>query len=226
MQKKAVMIFGTPGSGKGTQANLLMWIKGFYHHDSGKYLRSVLYDPANKDKKIIQKERKINEEGRLNTPSWVLGIFKRETAKVAKAGMSIVYSGSPRTLYEAFGDKKTIGLIAFLQKLYGGENVYAFSLKMSAGAGARRNAKRRTCSVCSTGVLADSTDTACPICGGEFKVRIDDNPELAQTRIAEYETRTKPIFAELTKLGVNIIEINGEQPPHKVYGEILKILKI
>ncbi|MDO8601815.1 MAG: nucleoside monophosphate kinase [bacterium] len=225
IQKHAVMIFGTPGSGKGTQANLLMWIKGYYHFDSGKYLRSVLYDPANQDKKIIQKERKLNEAGILNTPSWVLGLFKKETTKVAKAGMSIVYSGSPRTMYEAFGDEKTPGLVAIMEKLYGKENVNAFSLTMSPGAGAKRNAKRRTCSVCSTGVLADSTDTVCPICGGQFKVRIDDNPEVAQTRIAEYETRTKPILAELQKRGVPVHELSGEQPPHVVHAEILKILE-
>lgn len=220
------MIFGTPGSGKGTQANLLMWIKGFYHFDSGKYLRSVLHDPANQSKKIVQKERKLNDAGILNTPSWVLGIFKKETAKIAKAGMSIVYSGSPRTLYEAFGDKKTGGLIPFLQKLYGKNNVYALSLTMSPGAGAKRNTKRRTCSVCSTGVLADSTDTVCPICGGSFKIRIDDsNPEVAKTRIAEYETRTRPILSDLKKLGIVVREINGEQTPHVVHAEILKAIE-
>lgn len=226
MSKKAVMIFGTPGSGKGTQANLLMWIKGFAHFDSGKYLRSVLHDPANQGNKTIQRERKLNDSGILNTPSWVLGIFKKETQKIAKAGMSIVYSGSPRTMYEAYGDKKTVGLVKFLQKLYGKGNVYAFSLTMSQGAGAKRNAKRRTCSVCSTGVLADSTDTVCPICGGAFKVRIDDsNPEIAKTRINEYETRTRPILAELSKLGIAVCEINGEQPPYVVHQSILDILK-
>lgn len=224
MQKRAVMIFGAPGSGKGTQANLLMWIKGFYHFDSGKYLRSVLHDPANQSKKIVQKERKLNDAGILNTPSWVLGIFKKESEKINKAGMSIVYSGSPRTMYETFGDKKTVGLVAFLQKIYGKANVVGIYLKVSPEAAAGRNAIRRTCAVCSTGVLATSTDKECPICGGEFKTRVDDKPEIAKTRIAEYETRTLPILSELKKKGMNIVEIDGVRPPYVVHAEILKIL--
>lgn len=224
MNKRAVMIFGAPGSGKGTQANLLMWIKGFYHFDSGKYLRSVLYDPANAGKKIIEREREMNAKGILNTPSWVLGIFKKEVEKVNKAGMSIVYSGSPRTMYEAFGDKKVVGLVPFLRKLYGKGNVRAIYLKVSSEAAAKRNVIRRTCGVCSTGVLATSTDKECPICGGEFKTRVDDKPEIAKTRIAEYETRTLPILAELKKKGMEVIEIDGVRPPYVVHADILKII--
>jgi len=225
MQKRAVMIFGAPGSGKGTQANLLMWIKGFCHFDSGKYLRSVLHDPANQSKKIVQKERKLNDAGILNTPSWVLGIFKKESEKINKAGMSIVYSGSPRTMYEAFGDKKTIGLVAYLQKIYGKANVRAIYLNIPPEAAASRNAIRRTCAVCSTGVLATSTDAVCPICGGEFKTRIDDKPEIAKKRIVEYETRTLPILSELEKAGLKITELDGARPPYVVHVDILKILE-
>ena len=101
---KAVMIYGQPGSGKGTQANLLQAVKNFYHFDTGRYIERVIRDPANAKDKIIQREKKLNESGLLNTPSWVLGIFKKETEKIAKANMGIVYSGSPRTMYEAFGE--------------------------------------------------------------------------------------------------------------------------
>lgn len=218
------MIFGAPGSGKGTQANLLMWIKGFYHFDSGKHLRSVIYDPSLQSKKIIQKERKLNEAGILNTPSWVLGIFKKEVERVSNAGMSIVYSGSPRTMYEAFGDKKTQGLVPFLQKLYGKKNVYALHLKISPEQAAKRNVVRRTCAVCSTGVLATSTDVSCPICGGAFKTRVDDKPEITKTRIAEYENRTMPILEEFKKKGIVVHEIDGSTPPYVAYAEVLKIL--
>jgi len=81
-------------------------------------LRSIIYDPSLQSNKTIQKERKLNEAGKLNTPRWVLSIFKREAKRVAKAGMSLVYSGSPRTLYEAFGDEKTEGLVPLIQKMY------------------------------------------------------------------------------------------------------------
>lgn len=219
---KAVMIFGPPGSGKGTQANLLAWKRGFVHFDSGKYLRNVLHDPARQKEKLVQRERKLNDAGMLNTPSWVLSIFKAESKKIHDAGMSIVYSGSPRTMYEAFGDSKTEGLVAFLQKLYGKKNLHFISLEIPPSSAIKRNKKRRVCTICSTGVLATSKAKECPICAGPLKMRIDDRAEVAKARINEFKTRTEPIFKELKKRGEKLVKIDGTPAPYKVYEKISK----
>ena len=55
---KAIIIYGLPGSGKGTQANLLADKLGLIHFDTGKYLERIVHDPANKKNKIIRRERK------------------------------------------------------------------------------------------------------------------------------------------------------------------------
>lgn len=224
MNKQVIFIFGTPGSGKGTQANLLAWTKGFYHFDSGKELRGMLYDPSRQDDPIIKREREINEKGVLNTPSWILDIFKETAEKIAKAGMSLVYSGSPRTMYEAFGENDVVGLVPFLQELYGKENVHAVYLDIDPKIAAERNRVRRTCTVCTNPVLGDAPVKACPICQGELKVRIDDDPEKYKVRYNEYATRTMPILDELKKRGMNIPTINASQEPPVIYREILKHL--
>ena len=77
----AVIIYGPPGSGKGTQAQLLAEKFDLIHLDSGRYLREILYNPKFKKNKIIQRERKINEAGKLNTPSWVLKIIGERVEK-------------------------------------------------------------------------------------------------------------------------------------------------
>lgn len=222
MQKQAVIIYGTPGSGKGTQANLLSWNQGFVHFDSGKKLRAILNDPALQGQKLIQREKKLNESGILNTPSWVLGIFKKETEKIAKAGMGIVYSGSPRTMYEAFGDKKTGGLLPFLEKLYGKKNVKYFFLKISPEAAAARNKIRRVCGVCNNPVLGEEAVslTKCPLCLGELKTRVDDDPEKYKVRYNEYMTRTMPIIDLLKKKGVEITELNADSTPPEIYAKV------
>jgi adenylate kinase len=225
MAKQAVFIFGTPGSGKGTQANLLAWTKGFYHWDSGKQIRQVLYDPANQNNARIKKEREMNEKGILNSPVWVLSMFKKEAKKIAKAGMSIVYSGSPRTMYEAFGNKTTKGLVETLEKLYGKENVHAFYLDIKPEIAAGRNQIRRTCTVCATMILSEAPVTECPICMGELSVRKDDNPETYKTRYEQYTTRTLPILDELRKRGMNIVTINADQKPPVIFKEILQHLQ-
>ena len=220
----AVFIFGTPGAGKGTQANLLEWTKGFYHFDSGKELRAILHDPHRQDEPLIKRERKLNETGVLNTPRWVLSMFKKEARKIAKAGMSIVYSGSPRTMYEAFGTDKVVGLVQFLEKIYGQGNVIAFYLDVDPTIAAGRNKIRRTCTVCTNPVLGDAPVTVCPICEGELKIRVDDNPETYKTRYAEYTTRTLPILDELKKRGLEVTKLDGAQKPPAIYKQILEKL--
>jgi adenylate kinase len=221
MKKQAVIIYGTPGSGKGTQANLLSWNQGFIHFDSGKKLRAILNDPQNRGKKLFDRERKLNEAGILNTPSWVLGIFKKETEKIAKANMSIVYSGSPRTMFEAFGERKVSGLLPLLQKLYGKNGVTFFFLKISPEAASGRNKIRRICAVCNNPVLGDtSTLVKCPMCLGELKTRVDDDPEKYKIRYNEYMTRTMPIVEALKSKGVKIVELNAEATPPEIYARI------
>lgn len=226
MKKQAIFIFGTPGSGKGTQANLLEWTSDYIHFDSGRFLRSVLYNDANKGKKLIERERKLNEAGILNAPSWVLGIFKKEVEKIAKAGESIVYSGSPRTMYEAFGDKKNIGLVPFLEKLYGKKNIYAIVLNLNPEIAAARNKIRRTCVLCHNPVLGDAKLERCTLCLGELKVRIDDDPEKYKVRYNEYMTRTLPILNELRKKGYTVKEIDASRQPPEIHSEIKKYIGI
>src|SRR3972149_10089402 len=105
----AIIIFGPPGSGKGTQAQLLAEKFNLVHFDSGNYLRQILYDPKNKKSKTIQMERKLNETGKINTPLWVLKIIADKIKKIEKLKKSVVFGGSPRSTFEAFGDKKHKG---------------------------------------------------------------------------------------------------------------------
>src|SRR3989344_9696421 len=107
--KKIVIIYGPPGAGKGTQANLIAGKFGMIHFDTGKYLEQFLHNPETKNDPEIKKVKEIFDSGALVTPSFVLKIISEKTKEVAKSGFGIVFSGSPRTFYEAFGDKKNQG---------------------------------------------------------------------------------------------------------------------
>lgn len=224
------MIYGAPGAGKGTQANLLAWAKGFIHFDTGKYIENaILYNPDFKNDEIVQIERKNFEAGVLFTPSWTLGVVSEATRKIAKAGFNIVYSGSPRTVYEAFGDSKHDGLIKILEKAYGKKNIFVVLLKVRPESSIFRNSNRKVCSVCATPILySEETHKHrnCPLCGGKLRTRTLDKPEIIKTRLKEYENRTKPITVEFKKRGYKILEVNGEPAPDKVHFAILKKLGI
>ncbi|MBI2024549.1 MAG: nucleoside monophosphate kinase [Candidatus Harrisonbacteria bacterium] len=227
MAKKAVIIYGPPGSGKGTQANLLAWTKSFIHFDTGKYLESVVRDPELQNKPEIKEQRQLFDSGRLLDPPFVLKVVSEKTKQIAKSGYSIVFSGSPRTMFEAFGEGKEKGLVRILEMEYGRENLYFIFIDIPPEEAIGRNKTRRVCSVCHLGILySDETHNhkTCPICGGNLRIRTVDNPEVLSTRIEEYEKRTAPILAELKSRNYLIIKINGKLAPHKVFEELEKKL--
>lgn len=227
MSKIAVIIYGPPGAGKGTQANLLVWRKNFIHFDTGKYLEQLVHDPQNKNNPVIQRERKIFDSGALMTPSFVLKITADKARAIAKSDFNIVFSGSPRTVFEAFGDSQQLGLIETLEKAYGKENIYPILLDINPDIAIQRNKHRLVCSICSNAVIYSNIThqhKACPLCGGELRKRVVDNPAVFKTRIKEYKERTFPILAGLKKRGYQIIKVNGTSLPFKVNHQILKKL--
>ncbi len=221
-------MYGPPGSGKGTQAKLLADKLGLIHFDTGRYIEQVVHNPVNKKDKIIQRERKLFDSGILCSPSWVLKIVSEKTRKLAEAGFGVVFSGSPRTLYESFGDKNQKGLIDILEKHYGKKNIFIFNVDISEKNSIKRNGNRLICSVCGIQLMAAFKDVAklkiCPFCGGKLYRRTLDNPETIKIRLKEYHGRTLPIANELKRRGYKIIRVNGEPMTEKVFQSILKYL--
>ena len=160
------------------------------------------------------------------TPSFVLKIILQKAEEIHKSGYGIVFSGSPRTLYEAFGDGKNKGLIALLELKYGKENIFPVFLKIEPKISILRNKNRKVCSICGTAILYNDADQhkTCPLCGGVLRTRAVDNPAVLETRIKEYDERTKPILDMLKKQGYQIMEIDGHPLPYQVFNEILKKL--
>ncbi len=223
MAKKAVIIYGPPGAGKGTQANLLAWTKGFIHFDTGKFLDVLLHDKDNQDRPGFSEARQQMDSGQLVTPEFVLKITADEAKKIGESDFSITFSGSPRTMFEAFGDEKNTGLVEVLEKTYGKENIHPIHLVIDPKKAILRNKNRKVCSICYTAIMYNEEGhqhTTCPLCGGALKTRTVDNPAVFETRIKEYEERTAPILEALKKRGYTITEIDGLPLPFDVFADL------
>lgn len=219
LDKKVIIFYGAPGSGKTTQAKLLADKLNIFHFDTGDFLRKIIYDPKMAKNKEIQKERKLNEAGKLNVTSWVLKVVKKETERIANLNQSIVYSGSPRTMYESFSDRKHEGLFHFLENLYGKNNIKIIIVDIPESESIKRNSHRLVCSVCKTPLLNPKLKE-CPVCGGKIEHRKDDKKEVIINRLKEYHTETEPIFAELRKQKYDVVKIDGTPAPYKVHQQI------
>ena len=224
---KAIIIYGPPGGGKGTQSELLVKKHNLVNFDTGSYIESVVHDPKNKNSKEIQAERKLFDTGILNTPSWVLGVVKDSVGRIADAGFGVVLSGSPRTLYEAFGDDKTEGLLEFLEKKFGKKNMIIIELVLPEKHSVVRNSTRLLCSLCRLSVLGVSYKNAkvCPFCGSKLFKRTLDKADVIQQRLEQYRMRTQPIFKEMKKRGIKIIKVNAAPMPAKVFESISRLVK-
>lgn len=222
MKKIAVIIFGEPGSGKTTQAKLLANYYNIIHFDTGRFLENILFDSKNKNKKIFQKEKRIFKSGKLNTPSFVVSEVKKQILKIHQAGFGIIFSGSPRTLYEA---EKEIPL---LQKLYGKKNIFFIELKLEESEALKRNSKRLICKFCGYTLLSAyfkyKNIKSCPVCGGRLYKRVLDNPKIISIRFQEYKNRTIPIFNFIKQKGFRIFEIDAKPRPYKIFQKIAEII--
>ena len=225
LNKNVVIIMGPPGAGKGTQAELLVKTKNLVHFDTGRYLEELLYNSQFKKNKIIREQRELFESGKLVTPSWLLGQVTRKVKSFAKANLGIVISGSPRTLYEAFGDKSHKGLMKVLEQSYGKKNIFIFVIKVPENQSIKRNSGRLICSVCKTPLLGVGNwklevKKRCPFCAGKLYKRVLDKPEIIKKRLIEYKTQTLPVIKVLKSKNYQYFEINGNPLPFKINKKI------
>ena len=215
---KIVIFFGLPGSGKGTQADVLAENFGFFHFDTGKEIEKTVHNPANFKDKIIKREAKLFDTGFLNTPSWTENLVKKRTEEYVEAGQNLVFSGSPRTLPEAKG------LFKVFKKLFGIKSILIIFLDIDEETSVFRNSHRRVCHDCRIPVIwsKETKDlTHCPHCGGRLVKRILDNPKIIKERIKEYRKKSEPSMKFLKSKGVRMLRIDGEKHPEVVSRHIV-----
>lgn len=231
-KQKVIIILGAPGSGKGTQGELLSEKFSLYYFETSKILEEAFNQDSKKQSKPIEidgknyctkKEKKLWETGMLCSPPWVTHLVSQRIKELHKDGKSLLLSGSPRTLYE--GEK----LMPLLKKLYGINNIYIILIEQSAETSIFRNSHRRICELMRHPILY-SEETAklkkCPIDGSRLLKRKGlDNPATIKTRLKEYEERTLPLIDLFKQEKIKIKTINGEEPPADVFAAILKALQ-
>jgi adenylate kinase len=229
-KKQVVVIIGSPGAGKGTQANLLSEKFGFYHWETSKIVGRII-EKAPKDafveidgkKYYFEEQKNLRERGKLWDPPFLVYFIKKKIEKLAKEGESIILIGSPRTVYEA---KRVVPL---LKELYGVENIKVLYIKITAEEAVWRNTHRRECDLVHHPVLYSEETaklTKCQLDGSKLVKRKDDRPEIIKTRLKEFKERTLPLFELFKKENLEIIEIDGAPPPVDVFKSILSALNL
>ncbi len=230
MSKQVVILFGQPGAGKGTQAEILADKTGFYHFESSKVIEASFVEfPPEKTFEIegqtykIEDEKKRWEAGLLNSPPFVVYLMTEKIKELADMGKSIIFSGSPRTLYEAERE------IPLLKELYGAENIRFVMLEISAETTIFRNSNRRICELIRHSILFNKETeqlSECPLDGSKLvrRKKLDD-PETIKTRLEIYKEQTFPVSQFIEKEGLPVHKVNGEQTVAEVFADVLKAVE-
>lgn len=227
---KVIIILGPPGSGKGTQSELLAEKTGLYHIETSEIIEKNLFGIKKGDfveiegkKYFLQEEKKLREAGGLMSPPLIAFWTKKKINEVFQKEWGIIFSGSPRTLYE--GEQ----VLPLLKKLYGLKNIRLIWLTITAKDSIWRNSHRRTCNLLRHPVvwLPETKDLEkCSLDGSVLVRRKDDNPEIIKTRLKEYKERTLPLINYFQKEGIEVKKINGSLPPVEVFNNILKAVQL
>lgn len=208
-----IFIFlGPPGSGKGTQADLLVQKQGFQHFSTGDMLRAE----CAKGTEIGNLIKQTLSEGKLVSDDIILSLLENICNDVQG---HMIFDGFPRTLNQAIAFDRQLSI-----KNHKIDAVIDFYLPTDLLVG--RIVGRFSCKKCSS-VYHDKnkptrTPGVCDVClSTEFIRRSDDREEVVKTRLDAYERDTTPLREYYGKQNI-LITIDASLDIETVQNELLE----
>jgi adenylate kinase len=196
----ALILFGSPGSGKGTQAKLLKVYLEIPHISTGDMLRSHI----GLEDEIGEKAEGLIKAGKLVPDELVNQLVENRLAD-PDARNGIILDGYPRTLNQARV------LLDLLEK--SGFRPAVIHLVVDYEKIVARLSGRRQCPVCGTLYsLATNPPRVSGICdleGAALVTREDDRESVIRQRLLEYDRQTVPLLNFFRESGVSMFDIQG-----------------
>ena len=187
------VILGAPGSGKGSQAELLKEKYGCAHISTGDILRKNLEDNT----ELGLRARAFVDDGELAPDELVIDMVK-ERLREDDAQVGFIMDGFPRTLHQAEAFEKILADLAM--PLDG-----VLFLIINEELLVQRLLNRRTCHSCGkiwNVLMMASESGVCPDCGGELYHRDDDTEHVILHRLAIYHEQTVSLKAWYEEKGL------------------------
>ncbi|MBI3585907.1 MAG: adenylate kinase [Ignavibacteriales bacterium] len=210
-----IILFGPPGSGKGTQAKLLCDEFNIPHISTGDLLRAAV---GNKTPLGIKAKQYMNT-GNLVPDEIMIGLI-HEVLESERAKNGFILDGFPRTVNQAKA----------LDEMFASLKIQldcVISLRVEHDEITRRLTERKSCSSCgriyNASQISEDHPNACPYCGGELFQRKDDTPETVRHRLEVYLKETKTL-KNFYRQSNRFIQIDGMQEIGKVHDTIVSIL--
>src|SRR6478752_5636098 len=179
MNRLCLILFGAPGSGKGTQAKLLKNVLGLPHISTGDMLRE----------RVGLRVEKTLQAGAL-VPDATVNALVAERIEEPDCEPGFMLDGYPRTVSQA-------EILAGMLRAQAIATVVVH-LKVDYNVIVARLAGRRQCPVCgalySLSPNAPTVSEVCDYDGSTLVVRDDDREEVVTERMKGYDRQTTPVL--------------------------------
>lgn len=215
IEGKNIIIFGAPGSGKGTQSAFLISRFGLRHISTGDLFRSAIQNKT----PLGVKARSYMDRGKLVPDSIVMGMVK-EVLDVLPDFQGFILDGVPRTLIQAQDLKK------IMDKL--GRHLHkVLYLKLEKNLLMKRLTGRRVAEksghVYHIQFHPPRQSDICDKTGEKLIQRKDDQEEVVKERLSAYFRQTVPVLDFYRDQNI-LEEIEGEGAPEEIFLQIQKSL--
>jgi len=212
-----VILLGGPGSGKGTQAELLQERLGITHVASGDLFRENI----NNQTELGLLAKGYIDQGQL-VPDEVTISMIQDRLQKPDVEDGILFDGFPRTIPQAEALEKL--LAEFNRKID-----VVINLSVSEDEIVRRLSGRLICRECQIPFHREFNPfQECPLgkCNGEFLYqREDDKPETVRERLKVFNRQTAPLIAFFQERG-NLITVSGEGTLESINHRIIDAIQL
>jgi adenylate kinase len=213
--KRRLVLLGAPGSGKGTQAEMITRQFGIPVTSTGAILRRErdLGTP------LGQETAEALRSGGLVSDKIIIELI--EDWLRLHGGHGFVFDGFPRTLPQA---ERLMSILARLRSALD----LVIWLEVSEQTVLDRIAGRLQCGECGFTTSSSRAQFAnrpiCPYCDGPLERRNDDDLSVLQTRLQEFRTKTEPLASFFEKMST-LHRIDGNRDREAVFSDISQLIE-